>query len=240
MRMKSVVPVLIPVYNPPDLFTDYFRAFRAGFTGPIIVVNDGSHRRFTALFQEIGTLPDTTVLVHRKNKGKGAALKTAMRHVLNHVPGAPGSITVDADGQHTLADVLKLQKAALDMPQCLLVGSRRERARMPAKSRFGNALTRVTLRLLHGYRVFDTQSGLRYVPKQLMTDCIQSVFDKYDFELDMLVRAGKARIAVSEIPIETIYINKNASSHYKTLHDSAYVARVFWHHLTRPKIVQAR
>lgn len=227
------IPIVIPVYNPPDLFQPFFLHLRSATTSPIIVVNDGSHEVFDVLFENLASRPDVTLLTHYTNKGKGAALKTAMQHVKQHLRGATGVITVDADGQHVTADILACEALALKKSPSLIIGTRVNRRIMPLKSRMGNAITRSALYLLHRYYVRDTQSGLRYIPALLMDLCLVSPFDKYDFELDMLVHAIHARIPILEYPIETIYINRNKSSHFKTLRDSLAVAKVFVHHLKK-------
>lgn len=237
-RQRTPVPVVIPVYNPPALFEEYIRSLRRAIETPIIVVNDGSSPPFDPLFAAIARLPGTTVLRHTVNRGKGAALKTAMTHTLALASLPSGIVTVDADGQHAISDVEKTLAMVDRSADSLLIGSRFDRIRMPAKSRFGNALTRSALRVFHGRMVFDTQSGLRYIPLPLMHLCISSVFDRYDFELDMIVHAVRARIPIAEFPIETIYINRNRASHFKSVNDSMHVAKVFWHHLVTPKKVQ--
>ncbi len=233
MKKPSVIPVVIPVYNPPGEFEPFVDSLRKNHTAPIVIVNDGSHPSFNPLFRRLVRSYEASLLVHTKNKGKGAALKTAMQHILRTMPEAGGIITADADGQHVAHDILICDALARKSATAFLIGTRVTRSNMPLKSRTGNALTRGFLRLLHGTHVGDTQSGLRYIPAGLMEQCVGSVFDKYDFELDMIVQAINAGIPIVEFPIETIYLNKNRASHYKILKDSWYVARVFVHHLGR-------
>jgi glycosyltransferase involved in cell wall biosynthesis len=228
---RKIIPVVIPVYNPPTQFVPFVRTLRKKSDAPLIIINDGSGEDFRSLFRSLQHLSDTFILTHNRNKGKGAALKTAMQHILHTMPDAIGIITADADGQHVSNDIIACDALARILPPTLLIGTRVERTNMPLTSRTGNTLTRAALRILHGKHVGDTQSGLRYVPSILMEHSVKSIFDKYDFELDMLILAIQEHIPIVEFPIETIYINKNKASHFKTLKDSLYVARVFTHHL---------
>lgn len=228
---SAAIPIVIPVYNPPIEFEPFILALRKQSDAPIIIVNDGSNKQFSSLFHSFTLLHKTILLSHSSNKGKGAALKTAMRHVQTHSTGAYGIITADADGQHVPIDIVKCSTLADKKRDALFVGTRVDRLTMPIKSRTGNAITRSFLKLLHNTYVGDTQSGLRYIPNRLMQDCLTSVFDKYDFELDMLIRAAHEKISIVEFPIETIYLNRNKASHFKAFKDSWYVARVFIHHL---------
>lgn len=231
---KSPIPVVIPVYNPPVMFSPFVEKLRDATDERIIIIDDGSHTSFASVFQKLGKLSNVTLISHEKNKGKGAALKTAMHHVMQHEPQALGIITADADGQHVPVDIVSCDLIARKASEALIVGTRVARKNMPLRSRTGNAVTRSFLQLLHRVHVGDTQSGLRYIPQVLMEQCIASVFDKYDFELDMLIRAAQVKLPIVEFPIETIYLNNNKASHYKVWKDSYYVARVFVHHLGRP------
>ena len=224
------IPIVIPVYNPPDQFGPFVRNLRRMTDEPIIIINDGSHDRFIRHFALLSKLTRTTILTHQTNKGKGAALKTAMHHLVRAMPRALGIITADADGQHVPSDILVCEQLAKNKQSSLIIGTRVSRKNMPLKSRAGNAITRSVLHLLHNRRINDTQSGLRYIPLPLIKDCLSSIFNKYDFELDMLIRASRAKIPIIEFPIETIYLNNNRASHYKAFTDSWYVANVFMHY----------
>lgn len=227
-----VIPVVVPVYNPPIQFAPFIRSLQENTSAPIILINDGSDKKFSSLFHSLGTHRRTKLITHEVNKGKGAALKTAMRYVSEYEKQSIGIITADADGQHITSDILACERIAKERHPALIIGARVDRARMPLRSRFGNAVTRTALQALHRQYVLDTQSGLRYIPKDLFAACGLSKFDKYDFELDMIIHAVKARIPIVEYPIQTIYINHNKASHYKLIKDTAYVAQVFFHHLS--------
>lgn len=236
MTKSAVIPIVIPVYNPPELFVPFVKRLRKAISPPIIVVNDGSSAPFRSMFTAINQLPDTMVIGYRKNAGKGAALKYAMRHLRQYASDLSGIITVDADGQHETDDVRTCLAAAKKNPYTLLIGTRLPRKHMPLRSRTGNALTRTFLYLLHRFYVKDTQSGLRYIPTSLMSLCEASTYNAYDFELDMIIRALRTHIAIGEFPMRPIYINKNKSSHFKSVKDSLFVARVFYHHFRTPVI----
>lgn len=231
MKRQPVIPVVVPAYNPPEQFEPFIRDLHTTHREPIIIVNDGSHPKFRPLFTKLGKLSRVTLVTHPKNLGKGAALKTAMRLIRESYPSHIGMISADADGQHVSVDIRACDRLARTAFASLIIGTRVDRLHMPLKSRTGNALTRAFFRLFHRAHVGDTQSGLRFIPVSLMALCMQSVFDKYDFELDMLVLAVRSKISIVEFPIQTIYINKNRASHFKSLKDSFSVAKVFWYHL---------
>lgn len=234
MRTTHSIHIVIPVYNPPDLFWTFFRRLRTSVRGHILIVNDGSDSGFSRQFDRLSAYANTTVITHDRNRGKGAALKTAMSYLRKNHPGTHGILTVDADGQHETDDIASCLSLARKEKHTFIIGTRLPRTMMPIRSRTGNALTRMFLYLLHGRFVRDTQSGLRYIPISLMELCEISVFDKYDFELDMIILALRGNIPVRQIPMRPIYINRNKSSHFRTASDSWYVAKVFWHRLRHP------
>src|SRR6185436_13782275 len=96
----------------------------------------------------------------------------------------------------------------------------------PMRSAFGNNLTRGVFRFFTGQRLRDTQTGLRGLPVALCTRCLRVPLNGYDFELEMLMVAGR-EFRITEVPIETIYIEGNKSSHFNPLWDSLRVYFVF-------------
>ena len=85
--------------------------------------------------------PGVTVLRHEHNRGKGAALKTAFRFIADRNPGpAHRVVTLDADGQHGVADVEALARREHDGADVLVLGVREFSGDIPWRSRFGNRL----------------------------------------------------------------------------------------------------
>lgn len=156
--------------------------------------------------------------------GKGAALKTGINWILLQRKIATTIITADADGQHSSRDILKISALAKIHPESLIIGARSfDNQAVPLRSRFGNQLTRLILQLVSGISLADTQSGLRAFPIQFSAELLSLTANRYEFELDMLLRAHREKVSIVECPIETIYLNQNASSHFNPLIDSAKI-----------------
>jgi putative flippase GtrA len=160
------------------------------------------------------------VLQHAINQGKGAALKTGINHVLCNLPECAGIVTADADGQHDPADILKVARRLLELPDEVVLGAREFGRDVPLRSRIGNALTRSVLRLVLGRRLSDTQTGLRGIPAKLLPRLLEIPSSGYDFELDMLIAAKHHGYRIAEAPIRTIYLEGNRASHFNPLRDS--------------------
>jgi putative flippase GtrA len=108
-------------------------------------------------------------------------------------------------------------------PDRLVLGSRKFTGTVPATSRFGNAATRIAFARSTGQRLYDTQTGLRGYPASLL-EWLQTIDgDRFEYELNVLLQAAEAGLTIKELPIETIYLEGNASSHFRPLIDSARV-----------------
>jgi putative flippase GtrA len=107
------------------------------------------------------------------------------------------------------------------------MGARGFDANVPFRSRFGNTLTRYIMRAVTGQKLGDTQSGLRAIPLPFLPPLLKLRATGYDFELDMLVTCKDAGQRIREVPIETIYIENNRSSHFNPLRDSMRIYFVF-------------
>ena len=223
------VMLLIPAYKPDEALVSLDGALREAGFSRIIVVNDGTPEK--ALFDHLASR-GATVLPHETNRGKGAALKTGFSYILNDgSAGASVIITLDADGQHVPEDVVNVAQAAIARPESLVLGARRFGPDIPLRSRFGNIMTRVILDLSDGVRLQDTQTGLRAYPRALAQAAVGLGANRYGFELDVIRLAQRHNIPITEVPIKTVYIDGNQSSHFRPVLDSARIYARFGRYL---------
>ena len=184
----------------------------------IVIVNDGSDADRMPLFGRLAGA--ATVLHHEVNRGKGAALKTALRYIQAHSDRAEGVITVDADGQHLVEDIVRVSEDWAAHPNALVLGSRQFTGRVPFKSRAGNAITRFVFHISTGVKVFDTQTGLRAFSVGRIPMMLNMRGDRYEYEINVLLYATRHRVPIREVWIETVYIDDNASSHFHPVRDA--------------------
>ena len=218
--------IVIPAYEPTPLLVDLVRGLSADGR-PIVVIDDGSSGSCAATFAAVAACPGVVVLTHAVNLGKGQALKTAFNYVLlNTAPDDVGVVTADADGQHLAADIRRFADRLEHGPLALVLGSRRFEGRVPLRSRIGNVLTRGVFRVLIGKSVTDTQTGLRGIPRSFLSELVVVEAGRYEFELEMLVRATERHLPIEELTIETVY-GSFAKSHFNPLRDSLRIYFVF-------------
>ncbi len=220
--------VVIPAYKPSGVLVELVEKLRGqpGIAG-VVVVDDGSGTAFEDIFERIRCMDRTMVVRHFVNLGKGAALKTGLNQAACAYPNSPGFVTADADGQHTPEDIVKVAIALQKKSRALVIGARQFDGEVPLRSRFGNTLTRSVMRAVTGQKLTDTQTGLRGIPREFLTSLLRVKSTGYDFELDMLVECKYTHRSITEVPISTIYIDDNKSSHFNPLRDSMRIYFVF-------------
>lgn len=125
--------VVIPAYEPDEKLLRVVAELKRDTDYAIVVVNDGSSEAAEPVF---AALPEgVTLLRHAQNRGKGRALKTAYEYIAAHFPQSEGIVTVDADGQHLPADVVRVSEDWEAHPEALVLGSRRFTGTVPWRSR---------------------------------------------------------------------------------------------------------
>jgi uncharacterized protein (DUF2062 family) len=192
------IAVVIPVYNQPERLREVVcRCLEAG--PRVLVVDDGSEREVAP---GLADLP-VEVLRHAANRGKGAALRTAARHLQGQ--GVTHMITLDADGQHYPEDVPRFFESDT----------------VPAGSRFGRSFGNFWVWLQTGTRVRDVQSGFRAYPLAVL-ERLPCWSRRYAFEVEVVVRTLWGGIKVHEVDVRVHYAPpEQRVSHFHKLRDNA-------------------
>jgi glycosyltransferase involved in cell wall biosynthesis len=230
------IAVLLPAWQPEAKLVDLAFSLRAaGFTA-ILVVDDGNSSTGSPLFEPLRA-SGVQVLRHAVNLGKGRALKTGFNAILTGGADITAVITADADGQHTPADIVRVAHTLLTSGERPVLGVRSFRGQVPLRSKFGNLLTRSIFAFVTGAKLADTQTGLRGLPVSLLPELMTLEGERYEYEMTMLVhlcRGGKWPI---EVPIATVYVDGNRSSHFNPVWDSMRIyfvlARFYFSYLAR-------
>ena len=215
--------VLIPAYQPdarlPRLILELHRADPST---KIVVVDDGSGQKFSDIFEASATA-GAHVISYENNRGKGYALREGFTWIHDVAGDSPECVvTADADGQHTLNDIFRVGRTCTDTGKSVL-GVREFVGHVPARSRIGNTATSALFWLATGWKLKDTQTGLRAFPVAMLPALLEVQGDRYEYELRVLLHLAKFRHPVTQIPIETIYEAGNPTSHFRPLQDSARI-----------------
>lgn len=222
------IPLIIPSLEPDEKLPRLLDELKAAGIENIVLVDDGSGPAYAPFFEDAARRHGCVVLRHAVNLGKGRALKTAFNYCLNTWPEAVGCVTADSDGQHTPACILRVMEALCRHPDSLVLGVRDfSGSDVPARSSFGNRVTCGVFRFLVGLTISDTQTGLRAAPTGYMRALMQSKGERFEFESNMLIDTKENEVPILEVPIETVYIEENRTSHFHPLRDSARIYAVF-------------
>ena len=212
------IALIVPAYHPTQDMIPMLERFVQDPEIVPVVVNDGSGPDYDSIFAQVPA--GCTLLAHEVNRGKGAALKTAIRYVLDNLPECTLAVTADADGQHTYEDIRMVTASALSHPGTLVLGSRAFDGDVPFKSRAGNAITRQVFAVASGVKLRDTQTGLRAFDRKAMELYATIPGDRYEYEINMLLYSAREGIPMREETIRTIYIDDNSASSFNPWRDS--------------------
>ncbi len=216
--------VLIPAYEPGDSLVTLVKQLRNVSSSPeILVVDDGSGPDYDEIFA-LARIHGAEVLRHQVNRGKGHALKSGFTYAMRRFPGEV-VVCADSDGQHRVPDILRVAREVDAGSREMVLGGRRFTGEVPLRSSFGNKVTSWLFGVLTGIPIGDTQTGLRAYPPGVLEWLISIPGERFEYELSLLLQAGRAGITIREIEIETIYLRGNASSHFRPIIDSWRVYR---------------
>ncbi len=190
--------ILIPAYNEEKTIADVIIKTKQ-YCPEILVVDDGSVDSTAEKAKQTGA----TVISHKVNLGKGAALKTGCEYALQQ--GAQKIIVMDADGQHDPQEIPRFLEA---LEQHDVVFSyRKVPDTMPFMMRFGNSFINRALKIIYNVNIQDSQCGYRAFTAAAYPQIRWDAQDYY-VETEMILRVGKKRLKHASIPIETIYADE--------------------------------
>ncbi|MFD2943575.1 DUF2062 domain-containing protein [Flavobacterium notoginsengisoli] len=204
--------VIVPTYNNPKTLKKVLDSI-LDFTSNIIIVNDGSTDSTSEILKGYSQL---TQIHHPKNLGKGRALRNGFRKALEL--NFEYAITIDSDGQHFASDIPVFLEEIQNEPNSLLIGSRNmTQENVPKKSSFGNKFSNFWFKFETGIKLDDTQSGFRLYPLRLLPKRFYT--NKFEFEIEVIVRAAWKGIVVKNIPIQVLYDPAERVSHFRPFQD---------------------
>lgn len=213
--MREIV-VVIPAFRPDEeLVRLAEQLHKSGLK--LLIVNDGSESIYDPIFD--GVRPYAQILRSPFNEGKGAALKRAIEALPEVYPECEAFITADADGQHRPADILRMREM-LENGSSVALSVRRLKGKIPARSKFGNDLSRIVYTVINGHYFDDNQSGLRGFDICHRDWLLKVEGKKYDYEMNVLCYADKQDLKIDTMPIDAIYIDGNKSSHFNPVADT--------------------
>lgn len=204
--------VLMPTYNNAGTLRKVILGVLE-YSADVIVVNDGSTDATADILKEF---PQVRQVHFPKNEGKGAALRAGFKEA--RTLGFTYAITIDSDGQHYPEDlpIFLEELKQHDAPEgLLLIGARNMgHESVPRKSSFGNRFSNFWYWVETGIRLKDTQSGYRAYPL-VPLERITFWSARFEFEVEVIVRAAWDGITVRNIPVRVKYDADERVSHFR-------------------------
>lgn len=206
--------VLIPTYNNAGTLAQVISDVKE-YASDVIVVNDGSTDNTTEI---LAAIEDIRIISYAENRGKGYALKLGLSKAYEW--GYRYAITIDSDGQHYADDIAVFVERIEQSPDTLLIGARNLTAdNMPSKNTFANKFSNFWFKIETGQSLSDTQSGYRLYPLEKLQN-IRLITRRYEFEVEIIVRAAWRGVKVENVPIKVYYApDDKRVSHFRPLRD---------------------
>jgi glycosyltransferase involved in cell wall biosynthesis len=216
---EKKVCVLIPTYNNEKTIASVIEGV-SEYTRNIIVVNDGSTDSTSEILNRFSYV---NCISYPENQGKGMALRLGFKKAVEL--GYDYAISIDSDGQHFANDLPVFLEKLKTHSRAIIIGARNmEQASVPGKSNFGNRFSNFWFRLETGIRITDTQSGYRLYPVSLLHD-VNYFTAKYEFEIEVLVRAAWSGIEIVQTPVKVYYPEKEQRvSHFRPFRDFSRIS----------------
>lgn len=190
--------VVIPTYNNRKTVLEVVRKVRA-VAECVIVVDDGC----TDDTPELLKSEPVIYLRHKRNRGKGVALRTGFKKALEL--GYHHAVTIDSDGQHFPDEIPKLVEASRASPDAVVIGVRdMSGEHVPGRSSFGRMFSNYWLKVATGIDVGDTQSGFRVYPLRHVTR-VWCWSRRFTYECEVIIRMAWGGCPILNVPVKVYY-----------------------------------
>ncbi len=226
-KQNNKILVLVPTYNNESTILKIADQINKKKLD-MLIINDGSTDSTKVLLE-------SSIYNHlnlKENSGKGSAIKVGAKYASSnqytHI------ITIDADMQHLVADLNKFITEIDKYPDSIIVGCRNFNSNdIPNSSKFGRKFSNFWIKIASGEKLSDSQSGFRAYPLKYFTK-LKTKYKRYNFEMEILVRASWAGIPIREIDIEVNYSPETIkASHFKPFLDNFRISVTFTNLVTR-------
>ncbi|MBU2639590.1 MAG: glycosyltransferase family 2 protein [Nanoarchaeota archaeon] len=190
--------VIIPVYNEENTVEELIKRVKnvnlGGIEKEIIVIDDESTDNSLNILKK---QKDIILLVHVKNKGKGAAIRNGFKKATGDI-----IIVQDADLEYDPNEYPKLLKPILENKTKVVYGSRFLEAKHKEifTHYIGNKFLTWFTNLLYGSKLTDMETCYKMFRKEILEDMpLES--DRFGIEPEITSKMLKKGYKILEVPI---------------------------------------
>ncbi|MBM3674068.1 MAG: glycosyltransferase family 2 protein [Actinobacteria bacterium] len=198
-RRFRKLSVIVPVFNERNTVVEIVRRMRAvelPLDRELVMVDDGSSDGTRAVLAQLG---DSTVKVvlHPRNRGKGAAIRTGLSHVTGDL-----ILIQDADLEYDPDDWPSLIAPVLRGKAQVVYGSRftGERRNMLYTHWVGNRMLSLATNLLYNTTLSDMETCYKLFDRSVL-EGITIESDRFEFEPEITAKLLRRGVRIYEVPI---------------------------------------
>jgi glycosyltransferase involved in cell wall biosynthesis len=196
------ISVLIPVFNEKKTIEEIVRRVQnVQIAHEIVIVDDGSSDGTRDILSQMSNgsgLASIRIIYHDKNKGKGAAVKTAIENALGDV-----LIIQDADLEYDPRDYPFLLKPIKEGIADIVYGSRflgGPRRPILFWNMVANKILTLVTNILYNNILTDMETGYKVFKKEVVKDMVIHA-RRFEFEPEFTAKVLKRRVRIFEVPI---------------------------------------
>jgi glycosyltransferase involved in cell wall biosynthesis len=210
------VCALIPAFNEASHIAGVVEGARQ-YVESVIVIDDGSSDGTSETARNAGAF----CIESPANRGKAAALRRGFTHA--RAQNFSHAITLDGDGQHLPQDIPALLRVARETDADLVIGARSfDRALMPRARYYSNTIGSRWASALVGREIKDSQCGFRLFRLEALNR-VKLRSQRYEFEMEALIKLGRAGCTIAHAPIHMVYDNGQSRSKMKPVRDTVRI-----------------
>ena len=216
--------IIIPVYNEDPRVVSVTLQEWSALNLPILVIDDGS----AVAVDVSGTTIEPTIIRHPTNMGQGAALRTGFAAALAR--NAPFVITVDADGQHDVADGRRMLTVASEGQADIVFGSRFLRKMdyqtIPILRRLVLRLARRYSNYVSGLPLTDAHNGLRVIRAGALSS-LTITENGMAHATEIPLRVKQLNLSWQEVPVTVRYTSYSQQKARSLLYAIPLMVRIW-------------
>ena len=191
----------------------------------VILVDDASTAPYADKLAELAKKDDNiSLVVHKKNKGKGGAVMTGLLQAGK--AGYSHALQIDADGQHNMDDIATALSLAKDNPGALISGRPVYDESIPKSRLIGREITHFWVKIeTLSWQTKDTMCGFRVYPLAETCQLLEQVKlgERMDYDIEVMVRLDWRNVPILFFPTHVKY-PEDGKSHFRALEDNVLIS----------------